>query len=408
MADNNKNINLSGITTFRFDNDPRETSIRFEEKIKRHTDFVWWGSDNLFPQQMSQLYRDSATHGSILMTKTNLTNGSDGWEQPTTPQLTQFMSNENGNESLQKMLASVSSDLNIQGGITLNVQWSDDGSQIAAINYIPTEKVRIHPPITEDNIQDVRLKHPNIELIPDVEYYLVNPNWRWATKNRGKGSVLVQGFSEEHKDNRSQLLFIKTNMIGSDFYPQPSFIGGLNFIQIERDISQHFLSSLERGFFPSIHIHNNSGQPTPEQMDELYNNLQKKYKSVRNSGEIFLTFSHGKDKSVEISPIENGFTPDLFKNLQEFTSQQILVAHQITSPSSVGMRVSGQLGPSREEISTAFLIFNDLIIKPRQKIIEKAFNELALINGITEEMKLTEPLSFADGNSNTNDENIIQ
>ncbi len=72
--------------------------------------------------------------------------------------------------------------------------------------------------------------------------------------------------------------------------------------------------------------------------------------------------------------------------LQERIEQQIITSHRITSPMILGIKTEGQLG-GRDEMMDAYLLFQNIVIRPLQQDILSQL-ELLLCNNYGEDFTI--------------------
>jgi len=93
-----------------------------------------------------------------------------------------------------------------------------------------------------------------------------------------------------------------------------------------------------------------------------------------NTGRFVPTFSPSKDLATEVSPIEASGLDKQLLNLTELSDRKILSGHQLTSPLLAGISVSGQIG-GNVELKTAFMLWNNMIIKKMRQRIENSLQK---------------------------------
>jgi len=78
---------------------------------------------------------------------------------------------------------------------------------------------------------------------------------------------------------------------------------------------------------------------------------------------------------------------------------KILLSHRITSPLIFGIKNTGNgFSSNSEELKTATILFDNLVVRPFQNILIDAFNEVLLYNGFLLDIyfKTLQPLEFID------------
>jgi len=167
-----------------------------------------------------------------------------------------------------------------------------------------------------------------------------------------------------------------------EYYPLPSYVGSLNDIEIDRDLSLFHAANLNNGLTPSMFISMRNGIPDKETRDALYREFQESYAGAGNAGRFFLTFSETPETAPEITPLQ--LTNDTYYlQLEQRLSSRILTGHRISSPLLLGIREGGSgLGSNSQELLMAYNHFINTVIKPDQDTLLNQINKLFRYMGV--------------------------
>ena len=362
----------------------RENTPVFAES---KSDWIQYGEDNLYPEYLINLMNTSSKHNSLIKKKVNMSVGG-GWEE--NPSLTKFIENPNGKEDLNDIVFKNGYDLSLYGGYAVAVTWSNDRTKIVRMSYVDYSKVRIAKQLDDgSDIAEMQAK--------GEEFYYISADWSQYRKEKYK-PVLMQGFSEEHKTEATQLFYVNEYRAGVDYYTYPDYIASVDWIELDREIANFHLSSVHNGFTPSMIISFKGGVPTDDEMKKLKKKLQKEYAGSDNASSVFLTFSESGDTAPEFVPINLNASDDRFLQLEEQIQQNIIIAHGAT-PIVAGVAISGKLGSSDEVIENEQM-FQRNVIDSKQKLIERTYNRILSVNNIQDKLELVGIKSF--------DEKIIE
>lgn len=351
-----------------------------------HKDQRGWikqGNDNLYPNYLLKLINSSSTHGAIIKTKSVLIGGAGFDETGLTPDTLNFLLNTNNNDDLSDILFKISHDLEAFGYFTLNVIWSEDRQSIAEISYINAATVRF-----AINDED---KYRNL---PPVQHYFVSDDWINTQKNK---PVFYQGFSDIYKEkdgdfkgNPNQIVFVGEfkSQSSNQYYPLPDWISAEKWLLIESAIADFHLNNVTNSFAPSYHINFSSGVPSMEDMEEAVKKIKEQFQGTKNAGEILVTYSDGKDTSPEINPFTPNTNDEMFQTLINQVRDNIFVANRIVDQTLHGLVIAGSLGTADGNTINSLAVFQSMYIDPKQKLIERTFQDLASVNGITDEIKI--------------------
>ena len=101
-----------------------------------------------YPDKLIDLYNNSALHGAILQSKIDQVSGNGFiWDEPDSSileesEMTYFMDNINSDEDANELLWKMTSDLEVFGGIALQITWTANWEKIGSIRHLDFSKVR--------------------------------------------------------------------------------------------------------------------------------------------------------------------------------------------------------------------------------------------------------------------------
>jgi hypothetical protein len=335
------------------------------EVDKKGFDYIWYGSDNLFPQHTNLLYKNSSTLNALVNSISAWIYGggldaddkSEHIEEWTS--LQKLINQQIGKNDVQLMCM----DLKLHGGFYLSLSYSLDRESITEIEVLPFETMRAG--------------HTNDD--GDVTTYFHSYNWEDG--RRAKYTELPS-FNPEHKDiHPNQVLCVKMNSVGSYYYPKPDWIGAWNYAELEANISQFHLSNIELA--PSFVINFANGIPAREKREEIKRTIEAELSGSRNSGKFLCTFSDGRDTTPEITPVPLSDADKQFQFLSEECSKKIMVSNRVVSPRLFGIIDGGGLGNNAEELQTASALFEQTVIEPFRDVIIDALKMIMAESGMT-------------------------
>jgi len=326
--------------------------------------YVQFGEDNLYPNMLLEKLNKSSKHNGIILGKVNYIIGNgisykDNSQQELIP---------NKNETINDLLKKVSTDIEIFGGVYLELHYNALGN-VGAVYHVPYHKVRTN----KDNTQ----------------YYI--KDWTQSTRVQPE---IVAAYNPAVKEGK-QILFYKEYRPGLESYSYPGYIGALNWIEVDIELSKYHLSTIKNGMFSSKLINFNEGKPSPEEQQVVETKFKKKFTGSENAGGIVLSFSDDPAKAPTVLDLSNTDLDKHFDILNKTTEQQIFAGHQVTSPMLFGIRVEGQLG-GRSEMRDAYEIFKNTYVNDKQRALETLFTEISILFGVEGEMVIApiEPIAF--------------
>lgn len=325
--------------------------------------YVQFGEDNLYPNFLLEKINKSSKHNGIVLGKVNYIIGNGISYKSGRDNII-----PNKNETLNDFLKKVSTDIEIFGGVYIELHYNALG-QVGAMYHVPYQKVRANKDQTQYYIKD------------------------WTQSVRVQAEV-VAAYNPNIKQGK-QILCYKEYRPGLDIYSYPNYIGALNWIEIDIELSKYHLSTIKNGMFSSKLINFNEGRPSPEEQQVVESKFKKKFTGSENAGGIVLSFSDDPAKAPTVLDLSNTDLDKHFEILNKTTEQQIFAGHQVTSPMLFGIKTEGQLG-GRTEIRDAYEIFKNTYVNDKQRAIEILFTEISKLWGIDDEMVIApiEPIGF--------------
>jgi len=322
--------------------------------------YIEYGKNNDYPEYLLSLYNESPKHGAIIKSKCTYVYGK-GFEVA-------GVANSRG-ETWNQIVKKCIKDDELYRGYYLQVIWNRIG-QIAEVYHIDFAKVRVNK---------------------DLNCYYVKNDW----KDMREKPREYPAFNVNEKYG-SQIYYCKEYNPSSEVYPLPSYFQGLNYIESDIEVSRHILGNAKQGFVGSTLINLNNGDPINEEhKGEVERGLLKKF--TGDSGKrVVIMFNKSKDNAAEIVNLgQTMLTKEDFTNINNLIQQEIFAAHQIVSPTLMGIKTEGQLG-GRNEIRDAYEIFNNTYVQERQAEFNHIFTEFRNLKGEAGEFKLipVEPLKF--------------
>ena len=321
--------------------------------------WVMFGEDNKFPNMLLNMFNKSSKHNGIVLGKVNYIVGK-GFDN-----VTQANAYENSNELLKK----VSTDIEVFGGCYIEVQYNELG-KIGAYYHVPYHKVRSNKDNTQFFVKDWESYKKNDE--PKV-FLAYNPN---------QDVKMLR--------NQTQILYYKEYRPGVETYSYPGYMGALNAIQTDIEISKYHLSTITNGMFASKMISFFEGIPSEEEKREIEKGFKSKFTGSENAGNIVLNFGKDPAKRPQLDDLSSTELDKHFDILAKSIQQELFAGHQVVSPMLFGVRVEGQLG-GRSEIREAYEIFKATYANDKQQTLELLFKE---ITGVDAKIIPVEPLGF--------------
>jgi DNA-binding Lrp family transcriptional regulator len=340
-----------------------------EYREKRGKGYIEFGEKNDYPNYLLALYNKSAKHNAIVKGKVNYIIG-NGWKaDEADPIAEQFIAQPNQFESLADLTRKVSIDIEIFGGAYLEVIWSVTGGQLTDVLHIDYTKIRSN----SDNTQ-----------------FWYKKDW-----NERKDELIpLMAFNTKVRQGK-QILYIKEYRPGLDTYALPGYMGALNYIESDIEVSRHVLGNAQTGFSASKLITLPNGEPSPDEKRNIERRFTDRF-SGSDGKKFILSFTTDPARKPIIEDLgASDITKEDFTRVDLIIQNNLFAGHQITSPSLFGIAEPGQLG-SRTQMRDSYEIFKNTYVNDKQQFLESIFSELAVLKGATSEISIipVEPIGF--------------
>jgi hypothetical protein len=343
-----------------------ETSYR--EYVQQGQEYVYYGKDNLYPQYLIDLYNSSPVHHALVISIATMIYG-DGVQGDDAIQ--EWVLRNKFDDELRKTCL----DLKLQGGFIWEVVWNSEGNKILSVNHSPFEQWRAGQMDEEGNI--TRMFHcidwsqRNLHKITD-----------WPTFNPLNSEDV-------------QIIYCKPFTVGSMYYPKPDYIGAINWVEVDKQVSIFHNNNLQNGMTPGFSIHFKNGIPPKTERDEIRRDLERQLTGARNAGKFFMTFSDGADTAPDVKPFDVNNASEQFQFVSTESTDKIMIGHRVTSPALFGVKTAGQLGTS-QELAEAQVIFNKNVLQPYRSIINDHLITVLRWSGIGNDVQVGVKLSAAN------------
>jgi hypothetical protein len=341
----------------------------YREKKGTYGGYMEFGYHNDYPKYLLDLYNKSAKHNAIVKGKVNYIIG-NGWKSNEPDAVAEsFIKKPNQYESLADLTRKVSTDIEVFGGAYLEIVWSAAGGQLYSVGHIDYTKIRTN----KDNTQ----------------FWFKN-DWQ----DRKEEPVVINAFNSQLRQGR-QILYMKEYRPGLETYSLPGYMGALNYIESDIEVSKHVLGNAQTGFSASKMVTLPNGEPTPDEKRNIERRFTDRF-TGSDGKKLILSFVDRLDQKPIVDDLgQSDLSKEDFANVDNLIQTNIFAGHQIVSPMLFGIKTEGQLGGTTE-LQAAYEIFKNTYANDKQHFIESVFNELATIKGATSEIVIipVEPISF--------------
>jgi DNA-binding Lrp family transcriptional regulator len=347
-------------------------------KEARGKDWILFGDEgeykNRYPEYLLNLYSRSAKHHAIINSKKDYVVGqgwavnAEGLDTMGLARLQQFIQEPNQYESLNDILEKVALDYELYNGFALEIVYNQLNDKIAAIYHADFARYRSNEDGTKYYYSEDWKKHNPV--VEEIDAF----NWKEPS---GKQLLYVKGYSPDCK-----------------YYPLPTYLGSTGYIELDVEIANFHLNAVKNNFVGGTIVSFYNGEPTLEEQEEIERQIKDKFTGTDNANSIVLNFADSRDRGVEIQQLNGNDFDKRFDILNKTVQREIYAGHQVTDPALFGIKEDG-IFTSRNQLVDSFELFQNTYINNRQQFIERVFNELASLQGLSNRLYIqdTEPIS---------------
>ena len=345
-------------------------------KEVRGKDFIEYGEDNNYFQYLIDRYNGSPTNNAIINGVSEMIYGKglDATNSNKKPNEYAQMKSLFNKDCTRKLCY----DLKLMGQCAIQIIYSKDRSRIVQLEHIPIETLRA------EKCNDKG----------EIEAYYYFSDWSKYKKGNELKRIPAFGTSKEGLE----ILYIKPYRAGFKYYSPVDYQGGTQYAELEEEISNFHLNNILNGLAPSMLINFNNGTPDPEQREMIERRIYEKFSGSSNAGKFILAFNDNPETAASIEPVQLSDAHQQYEFLSNESSKKIMVAHRVVSPMLFGIKDDTGLGNNADELKTASILFDNLVIKGFQGLLIDAFDQILAFNDISLHLyfKTLQPLEFTD------------
>ena len=349
------------------------TSPLIQENKKNN--YIEYGKDNNYFQYLIDRYLYSATNGAIITGIANMIYGKG---------LDALDSNKKPNEYAQ--LKSIVKDTDLK-----KVALERKLLGMAAMQVV-MEKKQVKQ-VLHFPMHTLRAGKCNDK--GEIEFWLYHPDWKNKKISEEAKKIPAFGFGN---GNEVELYILRPYVSGFDYYTPIDYSGALPYALLEENIADYQINDCQNGFSGTKVINFNNGIPNEEMRDKMKRDVLNKLTGAKGE-KVIIAFNANAESKTTVEDLPLNDAPAHYEYLSKECFEKLIVGHRVTSPMLLGIRESsGGLGNNADEIKTATLLMDNIVIKPYQLEITNALDEILAINKISLKLyfKTIQPLEFVD------------
>ena len=346
-----------------------------EIKEVRNKDYILYGDDNMYFQYLIDRYNGSPTNNAIIngISEMIFGKGLDATDSNRKPNEYAQMKVLFTDDCVRKLVY----DFYLMGQCAIQVIYSQDRTKIAELEHIPVETLRAEKSVDGE-----------------IEAYYYANDWTKVKNNTELKRIPAFGKSKESLE----IMYIKPYRAGFFYYSPVSYQGGLQYAELEEEVSNYHLSNVLNGLSPSMLIQFNNGVPNEEERELIEQRIYQKFSGSSNSGKFILAFNDNPEQAATMEPVQLSDAHNQYEFLSTESTKKIMVSHRVVSPMLLGIKDQTGLGNNADELKTASILMDNTVIRPFQTLLINHFDKILAYNKISLNLyfKTLQPLEFTD------------
>jgi len=350
--------------------------------------WVEYGDNNDYFQYLIDRYNGSPTNNAVTSGIIDMIfgQGIDATDSGKNPEGYLQLKKLIKDEELKKVI----NDYYMLGNGAFQLIYNQNKSKIVEVYHMPVECLRAEKCNDEG----------------EVEAYYYAYDWDEVRSKKGVDRIPAFGYGAQ--GDKVEILYFRPYRSGSYYYSPVDYQGALPYAELEGEVANYHINNIKNGLAPSMIVNFNNGVPPEEERDIIESQIKQKWGGTSNAGKFILAFNDSADTAASIEAIQLSDAHNQYQFLSQESQQKVLVGHRITSPMLFGVKDQTGLGNNADEIKTAFTLFDNSVIRPKQNQVINAIDQILAFNNVSLNLyfKTLAPLEFTDVAEITDQETI--
>jgi len=270
-------------------------------------------------------------------------------------------------------------DYKLLGQGALQLTYNKNKTKILKVSHFPMETLRA------EKAQSGKIKA-----------YYYHPSWK-DLKQSDKPKRLAS-FGNGSKSEVNEIYVFKPYRSGFYYYATVDYQASLQYSELESEVSNYHISNIQNGLQPSLFVNFNNGVPNEETQTIIENKINDKFSGSSNSGKAIIAFNESAETKADIEAIHLPDAHAQYQFLSDEAREKIMLGHGIVSPILLGIKDNTGFGNNAEELRTASVLMDNVIIRPLQDGIIYGLTEILEFNKIFQDLYFVtlQPIEFTE------------
>ena len=349
----------------------------------KNKEWVNYGVDNNYYQYIIDCYNGSATNNAIINGVVNMIYGKglDATNSSKKPDEYAQMKSIFSKDCVRKTVL----DLKLLGEGSMQVIYKN--GKVYKAEHFPRQTLRAEKCNEEG----------------EIEAYYYRYDWSKLKPSDKPKRIPAFGFGN---GKESEIKIIKRYVSGFDYYAPVDYQGGLAYAELEEEVADYLINEVQCGFSGTKVVNFNNGVPDREKQLQVKDDVLGKLTGSRGE-KVIVAFNNNAESKTTVDDIPLNDAPQHYEYLSNECVKKLIISHRITSPLLIGVKDGNSgLGNNAEEIKTATLLFDNIVIKPYQELLTDCFDSILAVNGISLNLyfRTLQPLEFTETEDIVNEE----
>ena len=229
-----------------------------------------------------------------------------------------------------------------------------------------------------------------------IKAYYYHPSWK---KYKSSDSPKrIPTFGNGSKGQVNELYVFKPYRSGFYYYATVDYQACLQYAELESEVSNYHISNIQNGLQPSLFVNFNNGVPNAETQASIEQKINQKFSGSSNTGKAIIAFNESAETKADIEAIHLPDAHAQYQFLSDEAREKIMLGHGIVSPILLGIKDNTGFGNNAEELRTASVLMDNVIIRPLQDGIIYGLTEILEFNDIHQDLYFItlQPIEFTE------------
>jgi hypothetical protein len=210
------------------------------------------------------------------------------------------------------------------------------------------------------------------DISEDPSSYWYSFDWRFRNKYRPEQ---IPAYGKGDKTT-TEILYIKRHS-AQPVYTLPDWQSGIQYTQVEEELSNYYKSHIKNGFSAGKIINiNQGGTDSEEAMMETKKVMNRELTGSSAAGVTIYSFNDNYENRTTVESIEITDAYSQFQFLSAECRTMIMMAHKVNDPSLFGLPLPSGFNSAAEQMVQSLKILYRSQIKPSRKIIINQLNKV--------------------------------